>query len=397
MVENILDNKQLRVALLSPGAMGQTAIAHFGATFANVMRRDVLVDYISETAGEYEGRPFKPVIEFKPEMYDVVHFQWGNNPLHLFEFSLLLGLGNHKSRPLVVSTLHEAELGYLIGASEQAWRYRRHFKLHKETRGSPRDSTDYAFFSHYTMAEILKRSDWIVVHSEYTKRRIIAEHRLRESESDKIQVARLGVDWNDYATSQENGEALHAADANEAMVFLYVGSLHSIKSIDKVIRALHMVKHFGRRNNFYFVVVGSGPECEDLKFLAEILIPGRYCFAGPVPSVLPYYQLADVVVCPRAFSRGEVSGSIPEACATGKPLILPKMGGWNEYIDDSRGFPVAADDEIDYAQALLHCLENPIEVKEKGIRARRFAEQSLSWQSQREFFLSMYLQASQRS
>jgi glycosyltransferase involved in cell wall biosynthesis len=397
MVENILDNKQPRVALLSPGAMGQTAIAHFGATFAKVMRRDVLVDYISETVGEYEGLPFKPAIEFKREKYDVAHFQWGNNPLHLFEFSLLLGLGNRKSRPLIVSTLHEAELGYLIGASEQARRYRRYFKLHTETRGTPKDSTDYAFFSHYTMAEILKRSDCIIVHSEYTKRRIIAEHRLRESESDKIQVARLGVDWNDYAASQEYGEVLHAADGNEPMVFLYVGSLHSIKSIDKVIKALHMVKHFGRRNSFYFVVVGSGPEYEDLNFLAEILIPGCYCFAGPVPSVLPYYQLADVVVCPRAFSRGEVSGSIPEACAAGKPLILPKIGGWNEYIDDSRGFPVAADDELDYAKAFLHCLENPSEVTEKGFRARHFAEQSLSWQSQRELFLAMYSRARHRS
>ena len=143
--------------------------------------------------------------------------------------------------------------------------------------------------------------------------------------------------------------------------------------------------------------MGSGPEYEDINFLAEILIPGCYCFAGPVPSVLSYYQLADVVVCPRAFSRGEVSGSIPEACAAGKPLILPKIGGWNEYIDDSRGFPVAADDELDYAKAFLHCLENPSEVTEKGFRARHFAEQSLSWQSQRELFLAMYSRARHRS
>ena len=107
------------------------------------------------------------------------------------------------------------------------------------------------------------------------------------------------------------------------------------------------------------MVVGSGPEFDHLQFLAETLIPGRYCFAGNVPRVVPYYELADVVVCPRAFSRGEISRAIPEACAAGKPMIVPKIGGWNEYVDDSRGFPVVADDEIDYAEALLHCLENP--------------------------------------
>jgi glycosyltransferase involved in cell wall biosynthesis len=396
MVENILGNKPIRVALLSPGAMRKTAVAHFSATFAKVMRRVVQLDYISESAGEYEGLRFEPIVEFNPGKYDVVHFQWGNNPRHLFEFATLLRLANRHRRPLIVSTLHEADLGYLVGASEQAWRYRWYFRFRNEPRGSPRGSTDYAFFSHHTLGEILRRSDWIIVHSEYTKRRIITEHQLSRGEAEKIQVARLGIDWNDYAPNQD-GEPLYMTDSGEPTVFLYVGSLYPIKSVDKIIKALHLVQHFGRRTDFYLVVVGSGPEYDDLTYLAEMLIPRCYCFAGRVPSVLPYYRLANVVVCPRAFSRGEISGLIPEACAAGKPLILPKIGGWNEYIDNSRGFPVAADDEIDYAQALLHCLENPIEVKEKGIRARRFAEECLSWQSQTELFHSMYLRARRRA
>jgi glycosyltransferase involved in cell wall biosynthesis len=395
MVEDILDNKQIRVALLSPGATRKTAVAHFGATFAKVMSRAVDLDYISEEAGEYEGLTFKPVLGFNPEKYDVVHFQWGNNPLHLFEFSLLLRLTHFNSRPLIVSTLHEAELGYLIGASAQARRYRWFFRCRKG-RGSPNDGTAYAFFSHYTVGEILNRSDWVIVHSEYAKRRIITEHQLRPGEAEKIQVARLGVNWNDYTPWREYGECSHMADSDEPMVFLYVGSLYPVKSIDKIIKALHIVQCFARRDNFYLVVVGSGPAFDHLQFLAETLIPGRYCFAGNVPRVVPYYELADVVVCPRAFSRGEISGAIPEACAAGKPMIVPKIGGWNEYVDDSRGFPVAADDEIDYAEALLHCLENPSELTEKGIQARHFAEQYLSWEKQKEIFISLYSQRPQK-
>ena len=159
---------------------------------------------------------------------------------------------------------------------------------------------------------------------------------------------------------------------------------------------VHIVQCFARRDNFYLVVVGSGPEFDHLQFLAETLIPGRYYFAGNVPRVVPYYELADVVVCPRAFSRGEISGAIPEACAAGKPMIVPKIGGWNEYVDDSRGFPVVADDEIDYAEALLHCLENPSELTEKGIQSRHFAEQYLSWEKQKEIFISLYSQRPQK-
>ena len=395
MVEDILDNKQIRIALLGPGATRKTAVAHFGATFAKVMSRAVDLDYISEEAGEYEGLTFKPVLGFDPEKYDVVHFQWGNNPLHLFEFSTLLELTKRKPRPLIVSTLHEAELGYLIGASNQRWRYHWRFKFAK-VRGMPRNGTNYAFFSHHTIGEILKRSDWVIVHSEYAKRRIIAEHQLCPSESEKIQVARLGVNWSDYTPCREYGECSHTADSGEPMVFLYVGSLDRIKSIDKIIKALHVVQWFARRDDFYFVVVGSGPEFDHLQFLAETLIPGRYCFAGNVPRVEPYYELANVVVCPRAFSRGEISGAIPEACAAGKPMIVPKIGGWSEYVDDSRGFVVSADDAIDYAEALLHCLENPSELREKGIQARHFAEQCLSWEKQKELFISLYSQSPQK-
>jgi glycosyltransferase involved in cell wall biosynthesis len=396
MVEYLVGNKQIRVALLSPGAIEKTGVAQFGTTFARVLSRAIQLDYISEAGGEYKGLRLKPISELDPAQYDVLHFQWGNHPLHLFEFSTLLKISSRKQRPLIVSTVHEADLGYLIGASEKTWRYRWYFRFRNGSRGTPKDNTDYAFFSHRTLGEILKRSDWVVVHSEYTKDRITAEHQLTASESAKIQVARLGIDWNDYAANEDNEKRLDAADSDEPMVFLYVGSLYPVKSIDKIIKALHVVRHFGGRNDFYLVVVGAGPEYTKLNYLAEALIPGHYCFAGSVPSVLPYYRLADVVVCPRAFSRGEISGLIPEACAAGKPIILPTIGGWNEYIDDLRGFPVGADDEIDYAKAVLRCLENPIEVREKGIKARHFAEECLSWQSQQELFLSMYSQVPQR-
>lgn len=389
MVENILASKQIRVALLSPGAAGQTALTHFQTAFAKVMMQAVNLEYVSETSGEYNGVVFKPITDFKANDYDVIHFQWGNNPLHLFEFSALLNISRRNPRPLIVSTLHEADLGYLLGASTQALRYRWYFRFRNGGQASPKDGSDYEVFSYHTVAEILKRSDCVIVHSEYTKRRLIKEHLLTAQQSDKIEIARLGIDWEDYAPKQSYA-SLDKEGSDELTVFLYVGSLHSIKSIDKIIKALHLVQHFGRRNDFYFVITGDGPEYDNLREWADTLIPGQCSFAGNVPTVLPYYRLADVVVCPRAFSRGEISGTIPEACGAGKPVILPNIGGWGEYVDDSRGFLVSADDALGYAEALLFCLENPHRVKEKGLNARHFAEERLSWQSQMEFFHSLY-------
>jgi glycosyltransferase involved in cell wall biosynthesis len=390
MGENILASKRIKVALLSPGAIGETALTHFATAFAKVMLREVNLDYISATSGKYNGIRFKPIIDFRADDYDVVHFQWGNNPLHLFEFSALLKISQRKRRPLIVSTLHEADLGYLLGASGQALRYRWYFRFRSGGRTLPKGSSEYEFFSHQTVAEILKRSDWVIVHSEYAKNRIVSEHSLSVEQSAKIQIANLGIDWDEYATTKESYEEPDRECRGKPMVFLYVGSLHAIKSVDKIIKGLQLCRHFGRRNDFYLVIVGFGPEYDTLRELAEALIPGQYSFAGMVPSLLAYYRLADVVLCPRAFSRGEISGVIPEACAAGKPVLLPNIGGWGEYIDGSRGFLVAADDELEYAQAILYCLENPLGVKERGENARCFAKNHLSWQSQTDFFLSLY-------
>ncbi len=397
MGKDILGNPQLKVALLSPGDGRSTAIAHFQTAFARVMSRVVHMDYVTETPGEYNGITFIPMSNFAPGEYDVLHFQWGNNPLHLFEFSTLLTLNPSKERPLIVSTLHEADLGYLVGASSEAWHYRWWFKLRGGRRkvarkmGSDTDRqrlADYDFFSHSTVAAILSRSDRIVVNSQYAKRLLVADHHLNDEMAARIKVARLGIDWDDYAHLRETRPGFW--DLEPITVFLYVGSLHPTKSVDKLIRALHLVKSFANRDDFFLVVVGHGPESDNLHRLAEALIPNRYHFAGLVPSVLPYYEVSDVVVCPRAFCRGEISGSIPEACAAGKPVILPNVGGWAEYVNESRGFLVRRDHELEYADAILDCLEHSELVTQKGENARRFAHQSLSWQSQTHFFLSMY-------
>jgi glycosyltransferase involved in cell wall biosynthesis len=394
MVEGILASKRIKVALLSPGAIGKTALTHFGTTFAKVMMRVVDLEYISETSGEYNGIRFNPIGSFDPSNYDVVHFQWGNNPLHLFQFSALLKIPRRKNRPLIVSTLHEAELGYLLGASNHALCYRWYFRLRNSGRTAATKGSDYECFSHYTVAAILQRSDCVIVHSEYARRRLINEHQLNPHQCTKIRVAHLGIDWEHYAAARSTeGFAEQTTEERKSVVFLYVGSLYSIKSIDKIIRAFHFVRHFGRQSDFHLVIVGSGAEHDDLRAMADALIPGQYTFAGAVPNVLPYYQLADVVVCPRASSRGEVSGSIPEACAAGKPIILPRMGGWDEYVDESTGLLVAADDELEYAQAILFCLNNPDDIKQRGANAQRFAKEYLSWQSQTQFFLSLYSEA----
>jgi glycosyltransferase involved in cell wall biosynthesis len=397
---DILGSKQIRVALVCPGAASETAITHYEAAFVKVLNEEVDIDYVSEAAGEYDGVKFTPISAFNPGQYDVVHFQWGNNPLHHFGFRALKRLSSFRKRPAIVSTLHEVEMGYLIGASQHAsasW-MRSKFKLQglfRSLTGKP-VGDEYALFSHQTVAEIMRRSDYVIVHSDYAKRRLVNEHRLSAAQSENILVTKLCVDWNEYRSVEDPLRTTRSNGTRKVTVFLYVGGLHAIKSIDKIIKGMELIRHFAGRDDFFLVVVGTGPEYDNLRQLAGAAIPGQYAFSGNVPSVVPYYELADVVLCPRSFSRGETSAAIPEACASGKAVLLPDIGGWSEYVDETRGFLTRRDDTLDYAETILHCLEHPEEVRQKGAEARRFAKEHLSWQGQSGFYTSLYARACER-
>lgn len=386
-----MGSQQIRVALVSPGAANETSFTHCQTTFLKVMRSAVTLDYVAEAAGECNGVQFTPISIFSPEHYDVVHFQWGNHPVHYFEFQKLLELSSRRKRPAIVSTLHEADLRFLIGASRQASSLRWKFRMRRlfETLDGQRAS-EYEFYSRQTVAEIMRRSDRVIVHSAYTKRRLIGEHSLNSMQAEKIVVANLCIDWNDYAGLADPLAAIRTSSKRRPMVFLYVGNLDKMKSLHKIVEALELVRHFGARNDCFLVVVGAGPEYYRIRRLADAALADQCVFAGSVPRISEYYALADVVVCPRALPRGEISGVIPEACAAGKPILLPDIGGWSEYVNETRGFLTRRDDTIEYAEAILHCLNHPEEVRQKGMKARQFAKEHLTWQSQVEFYESIY-------
>ena len=110
-------------------------------------------------------------------------------------------------------------------------------------------------------------------------------------------------------------------------VFLYIGRTSEEKNIPTLIKA------FARANldNSVFLIVGGGPELDELKDLAkELKIDNKIIFTGLVEWVnIPYYyQLGDVFL---NASQSETQGlTYIEALASGKPLLVQK----DECIED---------------------------------------------------------------
>jgi glycosyltransferase involved in cell wall biosynthesis len=101
-----------------------------------------------------------------------------------------------------------------------------------------------------------------------------------------------------------------------ATVFVTVARLVAWKNIDLVIRALAEL----RKDDAYLIVVGGGPELENLQRLAvECGVTERTRFTGQIAEPAPYYAASDVFVLP---SQIESFGNVyAEAMLMGLPCI----------------------------------------------------------------------------
>ena len=114
---------------------------------------------------------------------------------------------------------------------------------------------------------------------------------------------------------------------NNEFVFLYIGRTSEEKNIPTLLNS------YAKANlkNTKFILVGGGPELEDLKELAKNLkIDDNVIFTGLVElkDIPYYYQLGDVFI---NASQSETQGlTYIEALASGLPLLVQK----DECIED---------------------------------------------------------------
>ncbi len=116
-------------------------------------------------------------------------------------------------------------------------------------------------------------------------------------------------------------------------VILYLGRVSPEKNIGELLKA--MPKYAKMHGDVRFVVVGGGPDLENLKKLSrELKLQDTVIFAGEQPwdDIALYYQLGDVFV---SASQSETQGlTYFEAMAAGLPVVAKKDPCLNEILKD---------------------------------------------------------------
>jgi glycosyltransferase involved in cell wall biosynthesis len=230
---------------------------------------------------------------------------------------------------------------------------------------------------HYALIRAnLRAADCLCSTSE-----VMAEQvRQLVSRPDSVEVVPFGVDTEVFRPDSS------LQDPN-AFVVGTVKSLEPVYGIDILIRAFALARSVAAREcrslsaTMRLLIVGDGSQRSKLERLARVLgVYGATEFLGcipneQVPSVLNRLSIY------AALSRQESFGvAVAEASACGLPVLVSRVGGMPEVVDDGvTGIVVEKENVRAAANAILRSMRAPSMRKRMGDAGRRSVLKKYNW------------------
>lgn len=237
------------------------------------------------------------------------------------------------------------------------------------------------FFGLYKQFDrrMVRHADALLANSHF------GAERLRAAYAREATVITHGADFTP-ATPSEIAAVRSQYALDNKFVLLTVNFLHPRKRLDLFLRAFAEVKI----GNAAPLIVGSGPEGDALKALAEELgVAERVRFTGFVPDEqLPaFYGASDVYV---HTCKNESFGlSVLEASAAGLPVVAVNEGGPREIVAQGEtGLLVEATPRA-LAEAITALANDPTRRQQMGEQGRNRAAANYSWEEGARDFLGV--------
>lgn len=169
-----------------------------------------------------------------------------------------------------------------------------------------------------------------------------------------------------------------------------VKTLEEIYNIDVLIRAFaNVYKDF---KNIRLLIVGEGSQHNKLEHLVKTLgIENIVKFTGYIPAdrVAGYHNAIDIFV--NAARHESFGVSVIEASACGKPVIVSKVGGLTEVVEDKvSGIMVTAGDAEQLSGAIKMLVANKQMRTELGLNGRKRVEKLYNWKDNVEQMITVY-------
>lgn len=184
--------------------------------------------------------------------------------------------------------------------------------------------------------------------------------QIRRIYHGKGKTCYLGVPVPRFDRSEAGSCQEPVGDLQKKNYFLTVSRLESLKHVDTVIRAMHILVHQERETDATLVIVGKGSQEQALRELTENLKLEAYVsFTGyvPDPDLARYYREALAVVY---VPEDEAFGLVPlEAMRHKTAVVVSKEGGMMEtVVNNVTGFHVEPRNVDQLADAMLTLLRD---------------------------------------
>ncbi|MEJ2236162.1 MAG: glycosyltransferase family 4 protein [Syntrophobacterales bacterium] len=230
--------------------------------------------------------------------------------------------------------------------------------------------------------KVLKKSDQIVVLSEYTRKKLERTYGLSSS---KVNVIPGGADLERFRPSTEKAEIRSRMGLPEDKFILFtVRNLVTRMGLENLISAFEIVQN--GRSDLLLIIGGEGPLEPALKEQTKRCgVEDFVQFAGYIPDQdLPaYYQMADLFILPTTELEGFGLVTV-EALASGLPVLATPVGGTREILSKLGSDYLFSDSTPQsIANGILNALNNwgkdSSAYKAISKSCRQVAEEHYSW------------------
>lgn len=221
----------------------------------------------------------------------------------------------------------------------------------------------------YFVKHSLRRSTKVVALSNDLKREAIS----LGVKKDKICVIPGGVDTNKFKPGDKY-QIRSRLNLPKGIIILYVGNLIKLKRVDNLIKICSTLNQHCR---FHLLIIGNGPEEENLKNLVKHLELKNVSFKGWIKyDYLEQYMAASDILCLTSISEG-LPQCAQEAMACGLPVVAINVGGLPDLVINGIDGQLVKD-EIEMKDCLRQLMAKPEQIQIMGSNASTYAVNNLS-------------------
>jgi glycosyltransferase involved in cell wall biosynthesis len=244
------------------------------------------------------------------------------------------------------------------------------------------DFPDKSFLKARLLKYIFKKADRIFATSK-----TLATHAEKFS-SKKIDIIPFGVDSEKFKPVKV--ESIFNTDST---VIGTVKSMEQIYGIDVLIKSFAKLNLKNPHLNLRLLLVGSGSkEAEYMHLVEDLNICDQTLFAGRIghSELVKYYNMIDIFV---NVSRNESFGvSVLEASACGLPVVVSRVGGLTEVVEENKtGFYVEPDNINELTLILEKMITDHTLRIQLGNAGREFVKSNYEWKDSLAAMENVYL------